>query len=739
MQSVGIELILKENLADRLGKILPIVEKMDKMFSKMNQTLSVLESSQKRVDQQFKNIGRSVDAVSQKERGLKSINTNMQGIEKSVRATTGATGLLGTALQNLSKYVAPLMGLVGVYKLVQGIGVLGGEGVAFEKNVSRLQLSQYTPKQRMQAERKAIELAQSGKYAMTGAQNLDYVLRGGAISADRQGVVDSMEMMNKIDMAMRKLKVEDALEGQTPFLMNQIWEKLGDRTTKQKQETADLLAQFEGYYAGQVPLSQFSRQLQRTRGAKLGAKKEGLFGQLFHGISEQLTAGGGGGGQGGIGAGYLALDTLLSGKMSKQQQEIWDAAGLFPGLHDFAKKKGSMRPKYLVQDKFGTHTIYSASKAGSGAVSYDFNQYLAQKPPPWYDLAGEDQRVFMQQILAPAIEGYFKLKPGGFKQQREVEQKRMVRRFFPGATNTAIGQVIENITGRYSQTVAAQQAGVVKQPGIEGVLNARTSIEDRWAQLFNSFTALGSALGENKKIVDDANRFIKGLTDAVNVLNRNVEPIANVLDGIFKLMGGVVTDPFHAPAYAGMAMGDSIRGTATKGWHGVLDMVRGKSNLSFGPPPRIPGQSSNSPTNLVDVRNLPVDNLTPPGWGSMSVEQRNKWAQTHVPDMSDLTGPGPSTKRTAINKVPPSVQSPTHTFAPPDASKSVTHGVINLIQNFHPFSGTDHNKSAKAAADAIAPHIEKKQLKTARQMSYATSKAGGSYTDSVHNAGGNQD
>lgn len=726
-QPVGIQLVLKENIADRLGKVLPMLDKMEKTFQTLNKTLNNLETSQKRVDKNFQNIARSVDTVSQKERGLKSLNTGIQGIGSSATRATGLLGNLGRSFSDVIKMAGPLL---GIYKLIQGGMAVGGEGLDFEKNVRRMQMSQYTPKQRQQAEQQSIKLAQSGKYAMSGAQNLDYVLRGGAISADKQGVIDSMELMNKVDFAMRKLNVEDSLAGDTPLLMNQIWEKLGDRTTKQKMETADLLAKFEGYYAGQVPLNQFSRQLQRTRGAKLGADKEGLFGQLFHGISEQLTSGGGGGGQGGVGQGYLALDTLLSGKMSKEMQAMWDEAGLFPGLHNFPKKKKGRLGSDTIVNQNGM--MHHTGRSGSTSSGYDFNKYLADAPPPWYDLAGEDQRAFMQTVLKPAIERRFHLAPGGFAQQKDVEQKRMVRRFFPGATQTAIGQVIENITGRYAQTVAQQQAGVKKQMGIEGVLKNATSVEDKWAALFNSFKALGDSLGKDQNVISALTNSIDALSSIMKLLNDNVTPIANFLTAGDKAAQGIGG---WLGKVGSMFQNDPENMDQRKGSKSKFGLKRsqwgGGSTLLVGPP--IVGDA--------DINSVPMKT-----WNQLSAADRaNARSQGYYPASESAqqhSSTGNTVTHAAVNAIDRIVNHPAAGPKGSEHTRQFATEMQNLwkqgMSNLHiTVEGTDN--LVKVTSAKATTKVQNAQLKTTLKQSNSGSQAGGGYTDRVHNAGGGQE
>jgi len=371
MDKVGIELQLKSNLEQQLKTIIPLMTKMNREFNSLNDKMVKMAQYQNRLHQGFNQLGQNS--------GLPKVNNQLANVTNATKTATKHVGMFGQALQGLGKYIAPLTSLVGVYKLLQGGAAIGGAALDYEKTVRRIHMSRFSPAEQQEVIDKSKQFGSSGDYAMTANQFADYALRARAIMPTGRDALDSMSMVGKVDMAMRKIGVEGSDKGDTGFIMAQIFEKLGDRTPQQQQETADLLAKYENYYAGQVPLSTFATQLQRTRGAKLGAEKFGLFGQLFHGISEQLSQGGGGGGQGGVGSGYLALDTLLSGSnMSKQMIDTWREAGMFPGIEQYAKhKKGTGNRRTLIDMPSGRHVLMNGGTmtgAGSDIYSKDVLQ-----------------------------------------------------------------------------------------------------------------------------------------------------------------------------------------------------------------------------------------------------------------------------------------------------------------------------------------------------------------------------
>jgi hypothetical protein len=708
MDKVGIELQLKSNLEQQLKVILPMLQKMDGMFSKMNKTLSMMESQQKKVNQQFHAMGQSIDSVTRKERGLQNIHTGVRNVGTAATGATRQVGMLGASLGGLMRTVAPLL---GIYKLIQGVGAVGGNAVDFEKNAQRLKLSRYSGDEQAEIRRKALSLASSGKYTMNAAQNVDYAIKGAAISPDTRGVIDSMELMNRIDLGMRKLNVEDSKEGATGMLMNQIWEKMGDRTIKQKSETANLLAQYEGYYGGQVPLSQFSRQLQQSRGAKLGANKFSLFGELFHGISEQLTAGGGGGGMGGVGSSALALDRIFSqGIMSKQMIGIWKEAGMFPGIEEFAQHhKGRGGRSTYIDMPSGKHVLHNGGTlTGAGSDTYNkdvYHNYLAQKPPPWYEQAASDRIGFLQGPVKAGMERYFHLKPGEFEKQKDVEQKRMVGTFFYGATQKAIGEVIEIMTGRYEKTVKQQQLGVKGAKNLDQVLATSTSVEDRWAKMMAAFEAFGNALGDNKQVVAALNSGIDTLSALIKILNDNVGPIATWLTGNASPEKALM----RPGTQIGNALGDRLFEAGQVGQHfagqggrltthtksGSKDWAADYRKLNVPPPP--PGMKSSFLPLL--GAGLPATH----GQGQYMI------APPHVESLVDanLAKSFKSSGRLNLN--------------PPPPQPITIHNDIHL--------------DGKKIGEHVSHHVERKQLKSAQKMNHAASNPGGSYSPKIYSHG----
>lgn len=702
MDRVGIELQLKENLSAQLKIVLPLATKLNEQTKILEQRMSAARGP-KEYNKAFAQLNQHLAQTGRLSSHIDKLSKNLTNVGSAAHGATRQVGLLGGAFGGLLRTLGPL---VGIYKIMQGVGAVGGNAVDFEKNAQRLKLSRYSGDEQAEIRRKALQYGQSGEYALNAAQFTDYAIRGAAITPDTRGVIDSMPLMGKIDLAMRKLHVEDAKDGQTPMLMNQIWEKMGDRTTKQKMETANLLSQYEGYYGGQVPLSQFSRQLQQTRGAKLGANKFSLFGELFHGISEQLTAGGGGGGMGGVGSSALALDRMFSqGVMSKQAIGIWKEAGMYPGIEEFAQhhKGRSGHTTDYIDAATGRHIIHNGGTlTGAGSDTYNkdvLHNYLAKKPPPWYDQAASDRIGFLQGPVTAGIERYFKLGKGGFLKQKDTEQKRMVSSFFYGATQKAIGEATEIMTGRYEKTVKQQQAGVKTAKNLEQVLSTSTSVEDRWAKMIAAFESFGSALGDNKSVIATLNNGIDALSAGIKLLNDNVGPIAQWLSGK------------AAPEKMLMDAGSSIGGTIGKGISATDPYNRQADKRS--------GSYSKSGRDwAADFRAHHKMLLDPPG------------GRQHLGDMSLVPPPPPVTSLVdptlarAFND--PSRHDPSSLRMPPGATPKST-----TIQNNIYLDG-------KKIAEHTAHHVEKQQLKSARKMSYGGSRAGGSYTDQYHNAGSGQ-
>jgi hypothetical protein len=586
MDKVGIEIQLKQNLEQQLKTILPMLQKMDAQFNNINKTLVKMQDLHDKATRGFNAMGNSIDRVTQKEKALARVNNQVSNVGMAAKNATRSVDVLGASLGALTRLVAPLMIL---QKLTQGAEFLGGAGLDYEKTVRRLHMSRFSSTEQADVLDKARQYGASGKYAMSSNKFVDYALRAKAIMPTGKEAIESMELVGKMDMAMRKIGVEGSDRGDTGFTMAQIFEKLGDRTPAQQKETADLLTQYENYYAGQIPLQLVSTQIQRTRGAKLGADKRAMLGQLFHGISESIGSSGGSGGAGSVGTGYLAFDNLVSGNMSKQMIDVWREAGMFPGIEKYAKHhkgKGKHSTEYI-DAITGKHVMYKGGATVTGAGSDIYNKdvlqnYLSHAAPDWYDQAASDQRGFMQGPMIAGMERYFHLKPGTFHAQSDVEQKRMIRKFLPGSKNTAQGQAIENIAGRYAQTVEQQQEGTKVSKNLDQTLDTATSIQDRMAQLTTAFESFGNALGRNENLVTLANQALNSLDQTMQILNNNVKPIGDFLAGSGRLVGaGMVGGVQGGLLGATNAIGNEAGHQLTGPYHDFLNKVTGKPKAGY--------------------------------------------------------------------------------------------------------------------------------------------------------------
>lgn len=722
MERVGIELVLKSNLEQKLKAILPMIEKMDTMFSKMNQTLSVLEGQQKKVTAQFEQMERSINNVIRKEKGLQTVTNQVKNVGEGASKATRHVNTLGSALGNLGKVVAPLMAL---YKVMQGINFVGGEGLDFQKQVTALNQLNISGADRQRAIDTSLQLGSSGKYTMGGGEFLDAFRKAVPVLPSAGDAIEALPEIGEMSLRLRQTGMK---ENATDFLPK-LWEKYGQRTMAQRRKFDEALLKVEQFNQGDIGFGQLLQQSGVAGTAIIGQDPLTAMTQLAYGIKESGSgsSGGGGGSRGRAGFGMQAIDRLLSlGQVTAGTVDAWQKLGWLPGIEAYGKKTGAHGRKLLTNMITGEPAGFMVSSgnmagAGTGKVSVSqFKQYIQEHPPAFMEQGAADQSAFAKHMILGAaqlagLKGSPDQMLSQFSQLPAVQQKLWAAKVLPGVKSVGMQTLMEMSVGRYKQSFERFKSGVSEQQGFGA--STQLSVQDKWEQMMAQFKTFADRLLNNADVVKSLTGTIDNLTGVMKMLNDNVAPIAKYLsDAVPKTpaeaagmtggaaFGGAIAGP--GGAIAGGAIGNTAGGVADM-IVGQVDKFRkskaGQAVYEWGKKNFAPAGHAGflvPPPPPVEPR---LDQLGP-GYGVPTQNWNDK----------SLNPPLPKQKANA----------PTH--------------VINQTFNVHPLAGVDGDKIKKTVADAVMPHIQRNQLKTARKMSYATSEAGGSYTDKTHNAGSGQ-
>lgn len=724
MDKVGIELVLKENLADRLGKILPILERMDKSFSKMNKTLATLESSQKRVDQQFKNIASSVSLVSSKASGLHGINNQLGMMTKATSGATGQVNMLGRSLGSLKSAMGALAGFVGIYKIMQGVGAVGGSAIDFEKQVKSLQQSNLSPDFQKRLVDESLKLGSSGKYAMSGSDFVSTFKEIRSVSKSPEAALQDLPLIGKLDMQMRQ--VDKKLEGQAA-LLPRFFEKFAAFDEKGKLAVADALLKGVQYTGGQVNPGQILQQISTSGTSVVGSDPYKEIVEQIYSIKESAAgAGHGGGGSTGRGRGGVgrqALDRIVNlGIITPAMANMMKEAGMLDGIQ---ASGGTSGHKTLIDGVSGKHVLYRGGKSGgSGNLkTSDVHSFLLRSRPEWMRLHANDPEQLGLDFAAgaDALSGN-KIK-GSFLETRDAhlkhfaslpveQQKSLEGQLMAGARMTGIDFIMERSVGRYLQSHNILAKGIADQPGLAAT--GQLAVMDRWDKLMKSLETFGNALGNDGNLINVANTALDGLTNAIKILTENVAPIAKNLADLV---------PKTQTEAAGMAGGAALGGMIAGPGGAIVGTAAGN----------VAGGFSDMILNSVDKFKK-----TPAGKGLYDWGKKNF---APAAGRGTILVPPPDPK----SMLPDSAtQARWQAYASGHPIPSVTkppalpQTVINQTFNVHPMAGIDGEKIKKQVADAVMPHLQRHQLKNARKMNKAASDAGGSYSPKIYNAGSGQ-
>src|SRR5579872_460680 len=741
MQQAGIELILKENVSDKLGKLLPILEKMDKSFSKMNQTLSALENSQKRVDQQFKNIGRSVDSVTMKERGIRTLNTGVAGIGNAAAKSEGMVASLGKSLTTVIGTMAPLLaGLKALQAITAGIG----EGLDFQSQVIGLGRTGISKTEQDALVKTSLDLGASGKYILSGKQFVE-AARGALPVLGAGRVQEALPEFGRFTTAARQSNVKF----DSPEMLSRFWELYGMRTPKDRNKFDSALLktlQFSG-----IDASQLLQQSNIAGGALLGQDPITAMEQLAYFIKES-SSGAGGGGRGRAGFMMRSLYQMISsGKVPVQTLELWRQHGLLPGIEKYITAKGRGH-SYLIEDATGAHVLRSGSNtmADSAKVTTTAaKEYFLKERPQWLQQSATDELVFARQmvIMAAQAAGVQGKTPqeliSGFSKLPDAAQKQYLS-LATGGTMLSNTAVIQMAAGRYKKSFDIMKEGIEKAPGFSGMETGQTSIAQKWEQFTAQFETFADKFFNTPEILGLLNTTMDGLIDALKVLNGNVKNIIDFwfkpqsagqqLGGSANVISNAIGFPMGPAGAKGPNMGRILWRDAKKNIGTALPAILAAAQR-YGVDPVLAvatamNESGLNPFSVGDHgTSFGLFQLHKGGeLGKMSPTQAFDPMTNALTALSHFGGhPGKSggaLAAAAQRPANPAAYAKAVDALMPKAREIIVHNTINL--------------DGKKIAEHTSHHIEKKQVKSLNRMSQATSGAGGAVTPSSYNAGGNQ-
>ena len=708
MESIGIELVLKQNLAAQLKTILPMLTKMNSQFTAINKSLGQMETFQNNANRGFQRMANQMQAVNAQSKGLQTINQHVKGVGTAATGATRQVSLLGASLGGLMRTLGPL---VGIYKIMQGVGAVGTSALDFEKEAKSLQQIGLSADFQKRLRAKTLELGSNGQFAMSGADFMHTFKETRLSSKSDEDALKNLPFIGTMDMKLRQ--VDKGLTGQAN-LLPRYFEKFSAFTEAKQHEVMNDLLKVIQASGGTVTPANLLMQLNRSGTSVVGSDPLKEMTEQALSLKESGAGsggkGGGGGGVGRGGSGRQAIDRIINlGVMPPAMVTMMTRGGMFDEWPTSGKKKGGHQ--FDLTDASGHHVLHNGGRGGLGSGNLSTSEVkslLVSKRPPWMIQDANDPYQIALDFLAGADQlGGNKLK-GSFLETKAAhiahfskrpvnEQKYLYGQIMGGAKMTGIDFNMERVIGSYRQQhdIFAKKVGEQAGLGSSGQL----SIADRWDKLISAFVTFGNALGDNKDVIATLNHGIDALSAGIKLLNDNVGPIAAWLSGN------------AAPEKMLMDAGSSIGGTIGKGISATDPYNRQADKRS--------GSYAKSGRDwAADFRAHHKMLMDPPGGrqhlGNVSV----------VPPPPPVTALVDPTLARAFNDT--SRYDPSSLRMPPGATPKST-----TIQNNIYLDG-------KKIAEHTAHHVEKQQLKSARKMSYGGSRAGGSYTDQYHNAGSGQ-
>jgi hypothetical protein len=548
--AVGIELKLNQNLESQLKIILPMLEKMEQRFGNINKTLAKMQDLHDKATRGFNAMGHSIDRVTQKEKALARVNSQVANVGMAAKGATRSVDILGASLGALTRLVAPLMIL---QKLTQGAEFLGGSALDFEKESKSLQQIGLSKDFQKKLIGDALRLGSSGQYALSGADFIHTFKETRLSAKSDEDARKNLPMIGAVDMKLRM--IDKSLAGQAN-LLPRYFEKFGAFTDPDKNKVANDLVKVMQASGGTVNMAQLLQQIGTSGTAVIGSDPLKEMTEQAYSIKES-AAGAGGGGRGRGGVGRQALDRIVNlGIIPPAMATMMQRGGMMDGL------TGSSGHKILYDSVTGQHVLTSGRGGGSGSLkTSDVHSFLLTQRPEWMKRDANDTYQLGLDFAAGAdILGGNKIK-GNFLANRDAqvkhfmsrpvaEQKQLEGQIMAGSRMTGIDFIMERSVGRYLQQHDIFTNKVNEQQGL-GV-GGQLSVSDRWDKMIAGFTTFGNSLGANENLIKLANAALDNLDATIKILNDNVKPIGDFLAQWGKLSGQAVSG---AAGAGGMGFG----------------------------------------------------------------------------------------------------------------------------------------------------------------------------------------
>lgn len=730
MDKVGIELQLKQNLEAQLKVILPLMEKMNAYTQTLDKQLSQAKGA-KEINNRLKEMNNHLKNVSKANQEVVRTFKQFDGVSQSVNKATRNVGLFSQALKGIGGYLGPLTGLVGIYKVLQGLTAAASEGLDFQSKILGLGRKGFSTAEVQSIKNYALSSSASGSTILSPGEQID-AAAGALPILGHSKVRDAMPEYNRVATGLRQANIEM----KSPEILSRFWELYAVPRTKQARESFDDQL-YKVAVASGVDMSQLLYQSNVYGPGLIGRDPIKALTEVAYFAKESGAglAGAGGGGRGRAGFIARSMDTMISqGRVPQATLEMWHHLGRLPGIEKYMTAKGRGH-SYLIEQGTGQHVLHGTQRtADMGKITNTaFKEFLLNDRPAWMAEAGKDDEALIREMVlmsaqAAKITGTPTEMMDQFFKLPDAKQKQLLSVVSGSNQLVSTGVMQYGGVGKYKTGVDIFQGSVA---GVPAMGAGPVSIQQKFEEFTAQFKSFADAFMNTPEVVKGLTDGMNGLIEIMKLLNANVEPLAKWATGQTTFEKNL--NPGHlldtGTSHAGThPLGGYTTGDLAHDWNRARKAVmrvgqQAVDLLHLTPPPGLAFDTSNTPTLLPSI-------ITPSGKviknpTAAQIAQTNKdiiqWQKKHgIPPAPEGT-----TGMMSYNGLG---GSPMHGhgnfFVPPP--------MINVTVNH------ETNLDGKTIAKHTTNHVTKALVKSGQTMRRGASKAGGSHTTGVLNSGGGQ-
>lgn len=733
----GIELELKENVTTKLERMIPMVERLQRAFNRLDTNMSTSEGI-KRTNAQLDMMNSKLKKVQQTSGEMRSIGNTFNNLGNSAHSASKKVGALSGAIRQIGstlKDAAIFGGIFGAIGLTaEGIK----KGANFQQAVGSLAFQGYSSEQQERIQSMALDV--SKKRLMSPTEAVDYV-KLAATTLPKETAIGTLGIAADFQTAMRKLNVKNALEENVSEEFLKSAEQMTYRTPSLMKMWAEKITKMEVAAGGKVPISTIKQQTFRAGAAKFGADPDAFLAQLGFISAQSSGAKGGSGSQGSVGVMMQAVQSnLFSGRMALAQAQALADIGLLDGWEQAKPKivakmlakhhKGAAHGRTInklstsmamgadgqmhMGNTFGQQVTFT--RGGGSTFQPEAKLTTTAMKEYGVRVAGADiaQKYggigWAEQVLIPALERHHKMQPGTFFNMADdpnmkVKAMEMLVPIF-GPARITLQRMMDELLIGHKQWLQFEE-NMKKAPGMAEIVNKFDDrlIVTKFNQMLHAWESFTDRVFADKAVLKVASDWIDTFTKAINAMNGAAPAFSSTLVFFSDWLQAMIKMG-DALIHPGQVLPDEAK-TFIKGGKQLLDpygnLTGGKGSLASklgAIPNRFMNQAGATfNRTLVQAAHMLVPPPPPQAVSTDPLAMFMKQQANMAGMMKSYSGP-----------VPP----------PPD-----------IHVHYHgPAFGVDQAKHGKEIAKAVEPHLQRNEQKRKQQFSQTSSMGVGNHVPS---------